>query len=66
MRCFLMKKGRTAGVELLEPDTDEKLIEQSHSHFANRSKREDLEGFEVWDHARRVYTWPEEPSEPVP
>lgn len=59
MRCFLMKKGRIAAVEMLTPDTDAKLIEQGHGHFARLSLDEQFDGFEVWDHARRVYTWPE-------
>ena len=59
MRCFLMMKGHIAAVVLLTPDTDEKLIEQGHAHFVCLSLDEQFDGFEVWDHARRVYTWPE-------
>jgi hypothetical protein len=63
MRCFLMMKGHIAGVEFLAEGPDDKLIEQARAHFDRRtSAKEPFDGFEVWDRARRVYTWPDEPE----
>ena len=64
MRCFLKSKGRIAAVEFLTAGPDENLIEQAKAHFVRRSTEESFDGFEVWDHARYVYAWPEEPSTP--
>ena len=64
MRCFLKKKGRIAAVEFLEAGPDESLVEQAKAHFARRTTDERFDGFEVWDRARYVYAWPEEPEEP--
>jgi hypothetical protein len=58
-----MMKGHIAAVEMLTPAPDEKLVQQARGHFARRRQEEPFDGFEVWDHARRVYTWPEESDE---
>lgn len=63
MRCFLMRDGRFKGVEMLEPGSDENLIQQSHIHF-DRRQAEGFDSFEVWDHARLVFSWPEARSNP--
>lgn len=60
MRCFLMKKGHIGGVEMLTPAPDDELIEQARAHFERRKEADPFDAFEVWDHARRVYSWPEE------
>lgn len=58
MRCYFMRKGHIGAVEMLEPGSDESLIQQARNHFERY--KETFEGFEVWDHARRVYVWPPE------
>ena len=64
MRCYLMMKGHIAAVEFLTADSDDKMVAEARAHFARRtSAKEPFDGFEVWDHARHVYSWPE-PSEP--
>lgn len=61
VRCYLLRKGHIAAVELLEPGPDDSLIQQARDHF-QRLGGDTFEGFEVWDRARRVYVWP--PEEP--
>jgi len=61
MRCYLLKDGHILAVEFLASGSDQELIEQAHGHFERRAA-ERFEGFEVWDAARRVYTWPEQPA----
>ena len=62
MRCFLMRGGHIESVELLEPGSDEDLIVQGRMWFEVRKAEGRFDGFEVWDGARRLYTYPEEPS----
>jgi hypothetical protein len=57
MRCYLMRHGHIAGVELLTPGPDECLIEQGKVQFEAR-KNEGFEGFEVWDGARFLFRFP--------
>ena len=64
MRCYLMKKGHIAAVEFLTAGPDESLVEQAHAIFARRISVEPFDGFEVWDLARRVCSWPEEGGPP--
>lgn len=66
MRCYLMKKGHIAAVEILTAGPDEKLVHEAHAHFERRTKEELFDAFEVWDAARRVYSWPEEPTASAP
>lgn len=60
MRCFYIADGRIAGVEFLEPGTDEELIHQARNLFqVNAAKG--YQGFEVWDGKRFVHRydgWP--------
>ena len=59
MRCFFMRNGHIGSVEIL-PDhlTDEQAIAHAGKRFIVRL-REGFEGFEVWDHERRVFRYPE-------
>jgi hypothetical protein len=57
-----MMKGHIAAVEFLEAGVDDRLIEQAHAHFKRRASGERFDAFEVWDGARRVYSWPESPD----
>ena len=56
-----MMRGHIVAVEFLAAGSDENLIQQGRVHFARRSG-EGFDAFEVWDHARKVYAWPEEPN----
>ena len=62
MRCYLMRRGHIASVEFLELGSDAELIEQGKAKFSAR-KAEGFEGFEVWDGARPLYRFPDEPKE---
>jgi hypothetical protein len=52
MRCFLIRSGRIANVELLPDLSDEEAIKKSQKPFAERGNKYD--GFELWDRARFV------------
>ena len=64
MRCYLIKKGHIAAVEFLTAGSDESLVVQAQAHYKRRSAAELIDGFEVWDGARRVYSWPDELGAP--
>lgn len=61
MRCYLYRGGHIAGVEVLTADSDDALIRQARAAFEKRGK--EFDGFEVWDHARIVYQYPEPPHQ---
>ena len=52
MRCYLLRGGRIAAVELLDAKSDEEAVEQCRMIFEQRKSK--FEGFEVWDYARKV------------
>ena len=56
MRCYFMRDGHIAGVELLDVNSDEEAIEKSKALFEERKSK--FEGFEVWDRARRFADGP--------
>ena len=62
VRCYFTKGGRIAGVELLSKTTDEERIREARELFTLKGLPRGAEGFEVWDHARFVYRYPEEPG----
>ena len=62
MRCYFMRNGHIAAVELLTPGPDEALIEQGKSLFRERPDRA-YDGFEVWDGVRRLHSHPPEKAE---
>ena len=57
MRCYLLRKGHIAGIEILEPGTDESLIEQGKAIFAGTAD-DSVDGFEVWNVGRMAYVHP--------
>jgi len=63
MRCYLYRGGHIAGVEVLAAESDDALIRQARAIFEKRGK--EFDGFEVWDHARIVYQYPEPPHQPA-
>lgn len=56
MRCFFIRDGHVAGVEILRPGDDEDLIKQGWAVFNAHPKKASFQGFQVWDLARRVYS----------
>jgi hypothetical protein len=57
MRCYLMQKGHIVSVELLAAGPDSSLVEQAERIFAGKA-RMNFDGFEIWDGARFIYTYP--------
>ena len=56
MRCFFLRDGHIAGVEMLTGLSDKDAIAKAHSLFSERGTR--FDGFEVWDRARVVVRHP--------
>lgn len=67
MRCYLVRKGHIAAVEVLDGASDEAVIEKARAIFEER--KTDYEGFEVWEGPKFVYRYPELPpryvSDPI-
>jgi len=60
MRCYLLRKGQFAAVELLSGESDQAAVDQAQALFTE-SKNDFIDGFEVWDGERFVYRYPEQP-----
>jgi hypothetical protein len=57
MRCYFLRDGRIAGVEVLPADlSDEAAIARARA--LARKRKGPLDSLEVWDHARFVYRRP--------
>jgi hypothetical protein len=56
MRRYLMRNGHIGAIEPLDVDSDEKAVEKCRAIFEER--RSKFEGFEVWDHTRKVAAHP--------
>jgi len=61
VRCYLMRKGHIAAVEVLNGESDEAVVEQARAVFEERKGEKKYDGFEVWERARFVYRLPELP-----
>jgi hypothetical protein len=59
MRCYFLKGGRIAAVELLSQTTDEGRIAEARDLFTLKGLPRGAEGFEVWDQGRFIYRYPE-------
>jgi hypothetical protein len=57
MRCFFLRNGHVAAVEMLSGLSDEAAIAKAHLLFSDRS--EHLDGFEVCERARVVFRHPD-------
>jgi hypothetical protein len=64
MRCYFMKGGHIAAVELLSQATDEGRIAEARELFTMKGLPRGAEGFEVWDQARFIYRYPENENDP--
>jgi hypothetical protein len=58
MRCYFMKGGHIAAVELLEETDDAARIRRARELFGTKGKDIGAEGFEVWDGPRFVFRFP--------
>lgn len=56
MRCYFMRGGHIAAVEILNVKSDEEAVEKCKGLFEERKSK--FEGFEVWDRARKVAAGP--------
>jgi hypothetical protein len=57
MRCYFIRDGQVAGVEMLPPGlSDRDAIERARQLSAKRNGR--IDAFEVWDGARLVIRQP--------
>jgi hypothetical protein len=56
MRCYFMRGGRIANVELLEKGSDDELIQQALAAF-ERHTDQAYDGFEIWAEKRFVYRY---------
>ena len=60
MRCYLMRNGHIAAVEILRETDDAKRIIEAKTFFVADGDKHKADGFEVWDGARFVYRFPED------
>ena len=56
MRCYFVRDGHIAAVELLDVKSDEEAVEKCRGLFEERKSK--YEGFEVWDRARKIADGP--------
>jgi hypothetical protein len=57
MRCYFMRDGHIQAVEVLTATTDDDAVKEAHGLFREFSGRR-FAGFEVWDQARLVLSYP--------
>jgi hypothetical protein len=58
MRCFCMRGGHIADVEMLVGLNDEEAVKTAHKLFEARKQKGGFEGFEVWEEARKIMQHP--------
>jgi hypothetical protein len=58
MRCFFIRGGHIAAVELLPDLTDEEAVKQCREMFEARRADKEYDGFEVWNLSRRIAQFP--------
>jgi hypothetical protein len=56
MRCYLLRGGHIAAVELLDANSDEEAVEQCRALFEERKSK--FEALEVWDRTRKIAEGP--------
>ncbi len=57
MRCYFIREGHIADVEMLTGLSDQDAIAKAHMLFSARGRQ--FDGFEVWDRARVVMRYPD-------
>ena len=60
MRCYFMKGGHIAAVELLSKSTDESGVAEALELFTVKGQLRKADGFEVWHRERFIYRYPED------
>jgi hypothetical protein len=56
MRCYFMRGGHIAAVEILDVKSDEEAVEKCVALFEEQKSK--FEGFEVWDRTRKIAEGP--------
>lgn len=57
MRCYFMREGHIASIEMLTGLSDKDAVAKAHMLFSDRGGR--FDGFEVWDRARVIMRHPD-------
>ena len=55
MRCYFLRDGQIAGVEMLADLSDQNAIARARLLFSER--KGSFVGFEVWDNARMIFSY---------
>jgi hypothetical protein len=56
MRCYFVRGGHIAAVEILDVKSDEEAVEKCAALFEELKSK--FDGFEVWDRGRAVFRHP--------
>ena len=56
MRCYFVRGGHIAAVEILDVKSDEEAVEKCAALFEEWKSK--IEGFEVWDRTRKIAEGP--------
>jgi hypothetical protein len=66
MRCYFMRNGHIASVEVLEGVSDDTAAIKLGSASFLKRLREGFEGFEIWERDRIVFRYPEDETQAGP
>lgn len=66
MRCYFMRNGHIASVEILEGVTDDAAAIKLGSASFLKRLREGFEGFEIWERDRIVFRYPDDENQADP
>jgi hypothetical protein len=66
MRCYFMRNGHIASVEVLEGVTDDAAAIKLGSTSFLKRLRDGFEGFEIWERDRMVFRYPEDENQAGP
>jgi hypothetical protein len=64
VRVYFMKDGHISGVDYLNETGDAERIAEAKELFELKAKPRGADGFEVWDHSRFIYRYPEGSTRP--
>ena len=66
MRCYFMRNGHIAAVEILDDVKDDATAIKRGSALFLQRVRAGFEGFEIWERDRMVFQYPEDDSAASP
>jgi hypothetical protein len=66
MRCYFMRNGHIASVEILEGVSDDAAAIKLGSASFLKRLRDGFEGFEIWERERMVFRYPEDETQAGP